>query len=1160
MRCNTMPRRGALTLTIGILSSLFFLASAGASAANTVTVQGAGTGEGTVTSTNGTPHLNCTIATGVASGICASEIGTFSALKTTATATVGSEFAGWSYTGQGSTTCAGTTSPCNTVFLGSGESGVLTATFDVAVSRVPLMIDFGGTGSGTVKCDTGSGPEACAVEYPEGTTVTVIDTAASNSEFVEWLGECDSVSANECEVTMSAAKTIEAINDLKPVPPGVRNLVVSSIAETSVHLAAEVNSGIAASETEWQLQYSTADTGPWTSAATGMLTADNTYHSVEADAVGLAPDAHYYARITASNEAGAVASTPVAFETLGPPTAETASVHYITSGGGIRVFGSLDPHGFDTHYYFEYGQTMAYGESRPVPAADAGAGAEPLGVSADLADLEPGAVYHYRLTAESAAGGEAVVHGQDQTLVAPGPNREEAAPVCPNAPLRSGYGGYLPECRAYEMVSPPEKNGGQIVSLDEISFPASGVSSEEVILLGGPEGRVIQAAPDGTSITYASLAAPPEAQGAQWASQLLSTRTASGWVAQSLVPPGTNSGSFNPTGHSSLYRAFSESLSTGLLCGCGAPNGNPPIPGTEAPAGEYANIYLRDNAGGSYRALLATTPSESAKTFRFEFESATSSLGHIAVATKTALAPGAVAGGTNRYIWSNGEYQLFDVLPGEAGPDSSFQHLGSSIISSHAISEDGSRVFWQRGPGSVKVGGENLHEELMMRDLATETTSRLDASQVGGHGGGGQFMFATPDGSVAYFTAPAAAELTADTVPGSGANLYRYEIEAPEGERLTDLTPSSNAGVAGVVAASQDGSYVYFAAKSQLAPGSSPGSCLPPGDAGSGGTCNLYLLHGGTITFIATLSEGTDLQDWVSFRNGSPLSTQGHTARVMPDGHQLVFMSARSLTGYDNTDTATGKPDSEVYFYDATTDGLVCASCNPTGSPPIGPSRIPWATKYEKGGAAYESRVLSADGSRVFFDSADSLVPRDTNGKVDVYEWRPEGAGACQQAVGCVHLISSGTSSSRSLFVDASTDGRDVFFVTAQQLLGRDADQFADLYDARIDGGFPEPPLAVLCDGEGCRGSGTSSPGGASAASGAFNGPGNVKGRSCPAAQRRAPKLRRRASVLRRRAKRAASPVRARRLRHQASRLSKQATKAQRTRERCLNASGRAPK
>ncbi|MFI4878587.1 MAG: hypothetical protein ACHP9U_07110, partial [Steroidobacterales bacterium] len=100
-------------------------------------------------------------------------------------------------------------------------------------------------------------------------------------------------------------------------------------------------------------------------------------------------------------------------------------------------------------------------------------------------------------------------------------------------------------------------------------------------------------------------------------------------------------------------------------------------------------------------------------------------------------------------------------------------------------------------------------------------------------------------------------------------------------------------------------------------------------------------------------------------------------------------------------------------------------------------------------------RYLS-DSGRLYFNSADALVRQDTNGTEDVYQYEPQGAGACTKesesfvasAEGCVNLISSGSSAQESAFLDASQSGADVFFLTAAQLTAQDRDTSLDVYDA----------------------------------------------------------------------------------------------------------------
>ncbi len=135
------------------------------------------------------------------------------------------------------------------------------------------------------------------------------------------------------------------------------------------------------------------------------------------------------------------------------------------------------------------------------------------------------------------------------------------------------------------------------------------------------------------------------------------------------------------------------------------------------------------------------------------------------------------------------------------------------------------------------------------------------------------------------------------------------------------------------------------------------------------------------------------------------------TSRVSPNGEWFAFMSRRSLTGYDNTDVHLGQPTEEVYLYNAVADQLVCASCNPSGVRPAGvkyktinghlaggdrvwpdetwlAATIPGWTPLSLSDALHQPRYLS-NGGRVFFNSAEALVPQDVNGQIDVYEHSP---------------------------------------------------------------------------------------------------------------------------------------------------------------------------
>jgi hypothetical protein len=279
---------------------------------------------------------------------------------------------------------------------------------------------------------------------------------------------------------------------------------------------------------------------------------------------------------------------------------------------------------------------------------------------------------------------------------------------------------------------------------------------------------------------------------------------------------------------------------------------------------------------------------------------------------------------------------------------------------------------------------------------------------------------------------------------------------------------------------------------------------------------NLYLLHAGITTYIATLNRnGGDQCDW---------TLPCLASRVSPNGAFIAFNSIESLTGYDNhplqpraCGLLTGgyenfvvtaeEPCMETFRYAAAGGAhgeLTCASCNPSGAPPA--SEFAWSViqlpDVDFGTKSQSMNIghnLSNSG-QVFFNTMEKLVSGDENTTWDVYQYEG-GEGPSAQ----LHLISSGKSEVPSYFDDASANGADVFFVTEQSLLRADTRSDYDLYDARVGGGFPEPPPPPPCEAEGCR---PSYPGALTSSlpsSASFEGTGNVhpagKGNPHPAAK-----------------------------------------------------------
>jgi hypothetical protein len=778
------------------------------------------------------------------------------------------------------------------------------------------------------------------------------------------------------------------------------------------------------------------------------------------------------------------------------------------SADGAELRAQINPDFADTTYRFQYGATSAYGAEAPVPAVDIGSGGGLAGVqtvAVHLQNLLPGATYHYRVVAVNSFG---VVEGSDAVFTT----------------QPAGGSFVLPDGRAWEMVSPVDKNNSLITGIDGLPGAA------------GAAGGVIQAEEEGNSITFTSQGAFANPAGAPVMVQYLATRGASNWSTVNITPP-MRAETSAVVGRGGPYKAFSVDLSKSLFLNTALkyilPNINPPL-SEEEPAG-YLDYFLRDNHTGVFLPVMTktnATPGEPPTKFEMEFQGASPDLSHIIISTEAALTSNAVNNGNrNLYDWTNGQLQLVNVLPGETkGTPGAILGENNTANSDgiHPISDDGSKVFF--------TDNENLYAR-----VNGSSTVQVDASQEKGlESGGGKFQVASSSsGSRVFFldNQKLTKDSTAEPI-NKKHDLYEYDFESGH---LSDLTVQDPVGadVQGVLGASADGSYVYFVADGVLAPGASRGDCSPNANRETFRfrSCNLYVWHRGASspTFIATLSgddnsnRAKDQPNSIEAANDWSTRTANRTARVTSDGLQVVFMSDQILTGYNSTPVVptdcgynTEGPEGEtvfhptrcqeVYVYNAGSGVLSCASCKPSGARPTGASFIPGGTQFEVPNAIYQSRVLSAaaGGARVFFDSKDALVPQDVNGKQDVYEWEENGVGTCVQAGGCVSLISSGTSNSESSFADASASGKDVFFLTYSQLVPWDTDNLVDVYDAREGGGLPGPAASLACTGTGCQGVPGAPPIFATPSSETFNGVGNFPGASSKSAAKKKHKARKR--------------------------------------------------
>jgi hypothetical protein len=645
-----------------------------------------------------------------------------------------------------------------------------------------------------------------------------------------------------------------------------------------------------------------------------------------------------------------------------PPVAPVLGQESAVEVGTVEAkLGALvNPGGAETTYRFEY-DTREYtegegshGVSVPFPEGSAGQGFSSRTAWASAKGLEPGTTYHYRAVVTNGVG---TAVGPDQTFT----TETVAQTACPNEQSRGEFSAALPDCRAYEAVVPPNKASAQPIT----PFATN------------PPGGTIKAANDGNRFTWVSNEVLPGSKSAQ--GEFLATRGASGWSAESAVPLQSYNGDRCALLGGAGVVAFSPDLSKSVI----KDNGEAPGAGNTCRGGEIEevvpgetprvqNLLLRDNTTGAYQLIDVPPPGVEATNAGLIAVSADLNL--VVFNDGAALTPEAPNGGN--FEWNEGVVRLLQFTLPSGAP------VAGSLVS---ISPDGSDLFF--------TADGNLYVR-----VNRERTIQLDQARGGsGPGGGGSFAGLTADGSQVFFTDDASAGLTEDTVPGSGPNLYRYDVGT---RQLSDLTPVAHAE-AGLTGISEDGSYVYFTAKAVM----SGSQANQFGETAESGQSNLYLSHGGTITFV--------------MHGGGEVS---------PNGAYLAF----------------GGAGSKIELYSAAANRFECASCNPFGV-----------------ATAVESRSGVSNNGQVFFQTAAALLPRDTNGVADVSEY--------DYAGGLHLISTGTSSSESRLLGSSDSGNDVFFLGRQALLPGESNEESLAVYDARVDGGFPVTAVPVCTTADACR-------------------------------------------------------------------------------------------
>jgi WD40-like Beta Propeller Repeat len=806
----------------------------------------------------------------------------------------------------------------------------------------------------------------------------------------------------------------------------------------------------------------------------------------------LQPESLYQFRLVAANANESPNPTsygsysdPQQLETLPIPTIDSGAAATPTPTSADLSF-EVNPKGHDTTCVVEWGQTeepdnpaVSYQHTEPCSPEDLGSGFADVSTTLHLEGLTAGASYHWRVVVSSVA---ATVHGPDHTFVYLRPQAEEVQQSCENEALRTENASLsLPDCRAYELVTPATRNGSAIGLGLFINRTLLSLSGERVV---------------GMSLTaFGGAGSSNGTRDGIEGDPYSFDRTPGGWFTTPLAPPASLISANTPQAVSLANGAF-------VFFGPSAP-------------GAQDDVYLRAPAG-AIRDLGPLTPPESGPT--------TEQLGIGARFSPDGshVLWGATPRRGTPLTFEYAESFPEPILVGVSGGPGSTDLISLCGVGADSISADNQTVYFTAGKCNAGGSGVNAGKKVP----ANRLYARIDGEGPGAEtvlisapsptGCGAQcqesppadaeFQAASADGSLVYFTSE---QRLLDSASEGSKNLYLYDFSRPEGERLIDVsagdTSGKGPGFQAVLGVSSLGlgsdnpvvsSRLYFLATGVLA--ANPGAAFDretgrPQTAAAGAP-NLYVYErdaahpAGQMTFIATLP-GSFV---TNVRNSGQ---QNNYDDVTADGRYLVFTSQRPLTPDDSGPEGHGlRGRSGIYRYDAETGQLTRISVGERGFNDNGDSELAQA-ELPIGNS------ISDDGSRVFFQSPAGLVPGaldmvQTGTALDgrplyaqnVYEWHQ----------GQVRLISDGADTatvgaygaSVVELIGASASGRDVFFTTADPLAPADTSTQVDIYDAREGGGFPRPAAEEPClTSDACHTGATEEGANPSPGSGTFNGP-----------------------------------------------------------------------
>ena len=732
------------------------------------------------------------------------------------------------------------------------------------------------------------------------------------------------------------------------VIPDVEIVPASGVGTTTAHLAGTVNPGGAA-ETRYYFEYSSDGGANWARTPEAEAGTGTIPEAVGADLTGLIPNSSYLVRLVAANPSRSKTTPSESFQTPpSAPGATTGSASSITTSSA-QLNVSIAAFGIAAGYHVDLGTSTGYGLR--IPALDAAAGSAtgtaPRSFSQLASGLAPGTTYHYRVVATNEVG---TTTGADRTFTTLA--REPAA-------------------RAYEMVSPVDKDGSNVRPLASH-----------------------RAAPDGGSVVFTTKTPiGSRSEAGTFQPKYFARRSATGWSFSPLDPPQLAPAEFAQLLRSTL--AVSEDESTALVMTNKAltPDG---VDGA-------GNLYLRDLATGAYELVASSAAVGNGNTFYAALTglseegehgllAATGDFSAFAFASNVPLLPGT----TGPYIWSEGE---LSSAPAAAGflPDGTPVGIEVQRIA-FAGSPVSSRIFFTTpsAPGLYLREGDH-----------TVAVSESHAGAEAGEAQEGSFVGASQDGSVVYFTS--AAELVEGAPAGAGS-LYRFDADTGE---LSFVMGDFGA----LRRLSADGGYIYFSTSSES-------NLLKVWHAGQTHVIGDFSVSFGNPTSMWTSPSGRYalLATWATLTGydnngpacpgqpyyGTPAGSCIELYRYDADRDELVCASCRTDGRLPTTNATSSEEGSGAFnyversvldngrvFFD-TTEQLVRGDVNGTSDAYMYDEGRPQLISGGRPGFISQFADSDASGDNAFFTTDQPLVGQDTDRLIDLYDARFGGGIAAQ--------------------------------------------------------------------------------------------------------------------------------------------------------------------